>query len=325
MIELARKLKILGDETRLRILALILAEELTVTELGEIIGLPQPRVSAHVAAMREILPLTERKEGRRSFLSLERGAPPVARLLEAIGPDLESGRLAERDREALERLRLRRRAEEGEAAGTLDLDARIVPGRSWEAFARALLAIVPRCRIADVGIGDGNLTLLLAGIAAELHVVDPDPGVLSRFLRKAERAGFTDRVHLHPSRAESMALADRSVDLVVMSQLLHELEDPALAIGEAHRVLDEGGTLLVLDLLTHEESWTREKLGHRHLGFREVELKEPLRDAGFVEVLASPAARELRPPRFTTLLALGRKPRSAPPRGSARREKEKSR
>ena len=306
MINAARQLKVLGDATRLRIIHLIGREELTVTELGHVLSLPQPRISAHVAQIREVIPLTERRRGRRVFLGLDRGAPRVRRLFELLGDDWRESAEVQGDLEALERVLSARDSELASDPALGGLGRRYLPGRTWEGFARALLELAAPRRVVDVGVGEGEMTLLLSRFATELIAVDPDTAALNRLERKAERAGV-DALEVRSGRLESLPLADAETDLVVISQVLQLLADPSVGLREAHRVLAPGGRVLVLDLRSHRQAWVRDRLGHEHLGFSEKQLRGDLENAGFADVQVTPVSRDSKAPNFVTLMAIGRK------------------
>ena len=308
MKDLSRLFKTLGDETRLRILHVLSLEEVSVTELAEILNLGQSRVSTQLGLLKEALPVSERREGRRVFLSLDAKDGKVAEVLELLRPRFGASRILEIDgraaRAAVARRKERKQDFTDPAPG--DLGRRHLPGRTWEGFARALLHLVPPQRVADIGIGDADMTLLLSRFATELFAVDPDEQVLLRARAKALEAGCQG-VRFVAGEIESLPLATGSVDLLVASQVLHHANDPGCALVECGRVLDRNGRILVLDLKSHGETWVREKLGDRWLGFSEEELAAWLEEAGFQDVEAHPVARDPKAPHFVTLLATGRK------------------
>lgn len=308
-------LKSLGDETRLRILQLLSLAELSVSDLEQILNLPQSRISTQIAKLRASLPFSERREGRRTWLSLA-ATGELADLLKAIEPGLRESRAFQLDRQALAGHLRRRREEERDRLGEGGPGPGRLPGRNWESFARGLLRLVPRGRVLDVGVGEGEMTLLLSSCATELHAVDTDAEALQRLAQQAERRGVRD-LRCQLGRAEELPLPDASIDLVVLSQLLHLLEEPGRAVEEAARVLAPGGRLLVFELAAHDERWTREKLGHVQLGFQPAELVRLGREAGLADLEAYPVARDPDPPRFVSIMALGTKP-GAPAKGPKR-------
>jgi len=300
----SRRLRALADETRLRILNLLLHEELSCSDLMEVLNMGQSRVSTHLTHLKEVGLVTDRRAGRRHLYSLSpgRGAELVARVLEeaAQAPELAN------DAEGLEALRARRRAD---ARAYFDRVAasfgeQILPGRTWEGLTRALLRLSPRARYVDVGVGDGLLTLMLAEVAQSITAVDISPEMLRQLAQRAERKGIRNLTPVE-GELEHLPLPDASFDVAVLSQALHHADDPGRALCEARRVIVPGGHLLVIDLLAHTEDWVREKLQHRHLGFGERELERLLLEAGLGEVSVQRAARDPQPPHFMTLVASG--------------------
>jgi SAM-dependent methyltransferase len=307
MFDPPRLFRVLGDETRLRILSLLARDELSAREIEQVMNLGQSRISAQLAQIRESLPLRERRDGRRVYLQIDRDDAEAARLLDFVEPMIRDRESCRSDRQNLAELR-RRQAEaaRGEAENEDRLSRNFQPGRTWEGFARALLAVSRFDRVLDIGVGDGELTALLAEASRSLVAVEPDEATRQGCARKLQRRGL-EGVELRAGEIEALPAEDEAFDLVVASQVLHHAEDPAAALGECARVLVPGGQLLVLDLQSHAESWVRERFAHRHLGFDAQALRTSLRDAGLESIEVRPAARDPRPPFFVTLLASARK------------------
>lgn len=308
----SRLLKALGDETRLRILNLLVQEELSGTDLIEILNMAQSRISTHLALLREVGLVSDRRVGRRSYFSMVAGSP--AELLGQVLADSNPAPEFQADLTGLDALRLRKREASrsyfDRVAATFG--EQVLPGRTWEGLTRALLRLAPRARYADLGIGDGLLTLMIAEVAESVTAVDISPQMLDQLQRRAQAAGI-DNVRTVEGEIEDLPLSDGSFDVAVLSQALHHADVPLRALREAHRILAPGGLLLVLDLLAHAEDWVREKLQHRQLGFTEAALGRLLGEAGFVDVHLQRAARDPHPPYFITLVASGAKDAAARP------------
>lgn len=307
MMELAsasRLLKALADETRLRILNLLTREELSGTDLIEILNMAQSRVSTHLAMLREVGLVTDRRVGRRSYFSVV--ASPAAELLAQVLEESTDAPEFQADLAGLDALRLRKkeasRSYFDRVAATFG--EQVLPGRTWEGLTRGLLRLAPRARFADLGIGDGLLTLMLAEVAESVTAVDISPQMLDHLRRRAQAAGL-ENIRTVEGEIEDLPLEDASYDVAVLSQALHHADVPLDALREAHRILVPGGTVLVLDLLAHTEDWVRDKLQHRQLGFTEAELGKLLARAGFESVHMQRAARDPHPPYFITLVASG--------------------
>ena len=312
----SKALKALADPTRLRILHLLTQTELTVAELTRILATGQSSVSQHLAQLRDAGLIVDRKDGTKSFYSRTNGAggagangsAPAAQAYAELAGSIEESAEAKQDLAALRDVL---RARQQEAQEYFDriaeaIEHEYLPGRTWEGLAKALLRLLPRARIADLGIGSGELTLLLCDASEKVIGVDYSQPMLDRVRAKAERAGVKN-LELRLGDLESLPLAAGEVDVVVLSQALHHAEQPARALAEAHRVLAPGGRLLLLDLLKHRERWTREKFQDRWPGFHSRELVQWLGDAGFGDADCSVVARERQPPYFQTLFAVATK------------------
>ena len=300
--------RLLGDEVRLRVLRLLAAEALNVTELTGIVGIAQSGVSRHLGLLRDAGLVSEERSGGYTWFRLnpairEGGQTPLWPLLEAEFAQASDPVLRADDAKLQEVLRLRKEsfAEHGAAE-----DARqLVPGRSWPAWARAISYLLPAADVADLGCGDGYLTIEAARWAKKVVAIDRSPEMLARAKALARRRKVSNIVWKR-GELEQLPLADASVDIAVLSQALHHAIDPNRALAEAARVLRPGGRLLVLDLRQHDQAWVTEALGDRWLGFRDADLKKMLAGAGFARVQLRVGARKTGDP-FTVLVAGGTK------------------
>ncbi len=159
----------------------------------------------------------------------------------------------------------------------------ICPGRSWAAWSRTLSYLVPPSTVADLGCGEGYLTMELARSARKVIAVDASRAMLDRAKSLAKRHKVKN-VYWKHSAIEHLSIPDASVEVAMMAQVLHCLEKPSAGLKEAHRILKPGGRLLLQELRTHKEEWVREKLGDVHLGFDEKELITLLEDASFIDI-----------------------------------------
>jgi DNA-binding transcriptional ArsR family regulator len=285
----------LGDPNRLRILALLGREELSVSELQEILGVGQSTVSTHLAQLRRVGLVATRKDGSatRSVLATPDGEDALVQLATAA--------LSAPDEAALARVCAARAAPAPEGLG-----ADYLPGRSWEAFAHLLLALVPPLRIADLGVGTGHLTRLLAARARATIAVDRDPAALARLAQPGDSFVIEPR----EGTLEALPLAPGEVDVVVLSQSLHCAADPDDTLRQCRRALAPAGRIVILDLAPHPHEWARHRLGHLHLGFPDLDAR--LAAAGFEHVSVTTVRTDRRAPAFTTLLATGTAPGGSP-------------
>lgn len=290
--------RVLGDPTRLRLLALLAEEPLTVSEIQEVIGVGQSTVSGHLAQLRRAGLVSAHRDGAhvRYVPAVPEGEADLARLASETP-------IGEADRHALESLRQRR------AAPTPDeLGPEWLPGRSWEALAHLLLGLLPPLRVAELGVGTGRLTTLLARSCSRLIAVDVDPAALEA-LQELSQTSEIGTIETRVGRIEDPPLQPGEVELILLSQSLHCVEDPLAALRAIYAVLPPGGRVAVLDLAPHEHAWVRARFGHVHLGF--PDLGGLLSAAGFSRVSCAVVHRDRKGPVFTTLLALGVRPESS--------------
>jgi ArsR family transcriptional regulator len=191
-----------------------------------------------------------------------------------------------------------------------------MPGRSWAAWARALGHLLPPSRVADIGCGEGYLSVEAALWASHVTAVDRSAEALRLARALATRRGV-ENITWKRGDLERVPLEDASHDVVLLSQALHHAEHPDLAIAEAARVAAPGGSVLVLDLRAHDQAWVRDQLGDRWLGFTEPQLRTWLEKAGLSRVRVSVGAH-LRGDPFTVLVASGTKATEAKKAGSRR-------
>ena len=179
-----------------------------------------------------------------------------------------------------------------------------VPGRSWKALSHALIALIPRLTIVDLGAGEGTLSQLLAGRARKVIAIDNSPKMVEFGSKLAKKHGIKN-LEYRLGDIEDPPVAKNSVDLAILSQALHHAIKPERAIAAAYRILKRGGRLIVLDLLSHGFEKARELYADRWLGFSEVRLHRLLEDAGFNESKSNIVSREKQSPHFQTVFATG--------------------
>ncbi len=278
------RLRVLAEPVRLRILALLQAEELSAGELQDLLGLAQSTFAGHMAQLKRVGLADARRAQGQVVYSLAAVEDTELAALIASEP------LDEADRFALERILAAR----GAAIDSLDAD--FLPGRNWEGLAQLLLTLLPPLRIADLGVGSGELTRLLASSNPASHLIAVD-------LQADALVNLGPNVEPRCGDLADPPLAPGEVDLVLYSQSLHCVEDPLLALQNLHEKLAPGARVAVLDLAPHAHTWVQGRLGHKHLGF--PDLAALLTAAGFHTVSCAVVHRDRRPPAFTTLLALG--------------------
>ena len=303
--------RLLADEARLRLLRVLARERLNVTELTGILGLAQSGVSRHLGLLKEAGFVAEEKDAGFTYYRLApgvraNGGAPLWAALEQQFEGAASDPAVRADEARLQEV-LRLRKENFDTHGSPDTrDARqLVPGRSWAAWSRALGLLLPPLRVADLGCGEGYLTIEAARWAARVVAVDRSDVVLERAKALARRRRVANVVWKR-GELEKLPIKDGDVDVALLSQALHHAANPVRAVAEAVRVTVPGGRVLVLDLRQHHEEWVRTKLGDRALGFTDDQLTRLLTDAGLRGVTVGVGARKAGDP-FTVLIASGTK------------------
>jgi ubiquinone/menaquinone biosynthesis C-methylase UbiE/DNA-binding transcriptional ArsR family regulator len=300
-------LKTLSDPTRLRLLALLSREELSVAELQEILGMGQSRISSQLALLRTVNLVADRREGKNAFYSLRPGL--TARTVSLIKAAIESvGELPviSEDRENLDRILQKRRRTQEQYFNLIAgrLGKHYCPGRSWEAIGHLALRLTPAIDSADLGAGEGLVSQLLAHRARQVWCIDNSPRMVEVGTELAKKNGLAN-LSYKLGDIENVPLPDKSVDLVILSQALHHAQHPQAAVNEAFRILRPNGQVLILDLNEHAFEKARELYADVWLGFKESSLHGFLKKAGFTKVEVTAVAREATEPHFETLLASG--------------------
>lgn len=304
-----KSLRALSDPTRLRIVALLEKEELSVHELQEITRMGQSRISTHLGLLQDAGLVQSRREGKRTFYRLNTPANgAVAEFIQLANRGARELPEHSGDQINLKRILARRRDQEqvffNQIAGRFD---RVYgPGRTWQAFGHLLLRILPPLVVADLGAGEGLVSELLARRCKKVIAVDNSEKIVAFGAAKARKNNLRN-LEFRLGDLQDPPLEPASVDLVILSQALHHAEDPAKAIASAHRTLKNGGQVMILDLARHQFEQAHTLYGDRWLGFAESDLHRWLEVAGFKRIEVSIVAREEQPPHFETVLASGAK------------------
>jgi len=264
-------LKAAGEETRLRMLALLAEAELTVSDLTDILRQSQPRISRHLRLLAEAGLVERFREGTWAFFRLAEhgGGAAVARaLLERLNPNDQT---VQRDRARLASVRQARAAAAQayfrQHAAEWDRIRKLhVADEAVEAAIHAALADKPFRSLLDLGTGTGRMLELFGPQIERGLGIDLSLDMLLLARDRLERAGLKN-CSVRQGDIYDLPLGNDSFDVVILHQVLHFLDDGARAIREAARVLRPGGRLLVVDFAPHEQEFLREQYAHRRLGF----------------------------------------------------------
>jgi ArsR family transcriptional regulator len=287
-------------------LAALRENELSVAELQEVLGVGQSRISNHLAQLKSVGLLRDRREGQKAYYRRAEMGREIWSLAEGAAGELGT---QARDGEALRRV-LGQRQEKSKryfdaVAGRLG--KKYCPGRSWEAVGRLLLALAPRQVYADLGAGEGLISQLLAARAKKVIAVDHSPRMVEVGRDLAKRSGLKN-LEYRLGDMENPPIRPGSVDVAILSQALHHAVHPPRVLEAAWKILRPGGTLLILDLVEHTFEAAREMYADVWLGFSPAELARLMREAKFEGVSVEVVAKEKEGPGFQTLLAAGNRP-----------------
>ena len=285
-------LNVLGDPTRVRLLALLGERELTVAELTRVLGLTQSRVSSHLARLKEAGLVEDRRAGAQAWYARAKSdrMPEPARSLWAAVGALRDATL-EGDRARL------RRWPEGLAG---EMERHYSPGRTWESAARALAGAAALGDVLDAGAGDGTIAELVAPHARRVLCVDQSAAMVAAAQRRLARF---DHVACEVGDLVALGHAAGSFDQLLCLNVLVHVEEPARVLAELARVARAGGRLTLVTLAAHQQREAAAGWGHRHLGFAPAALGRLLEKAGFAVDSVAVTSREKRAPHFEVVTA----------------------
>ena len=302
----AATFRLLADPSRLRLLRVLAHDRFNVSELTGILGLAQSGVSRHLGLLKDAGLVTEDRVAGFVYYHLpddaREGHAPLWALLDSQFTATSDDKAVLEDEARMQEV-LRHRKEDFDAPGDR---RRLLPGRSWAAWSRALGELLPPLEVVDIGCGEGYLAIEAARWARHVIGIDRSDEMLERAKALAVRRQVTN-VDWRKGDVSRLPLRDSSQDVALLSQSLHHASDPERAVVEAVRVLRPRGRLLVLDLKAHDQTWVRARFGDRHLGFSTETLTTLLRSSGLTHVRVGTGASKKGDP-FTVLLASGTKP-----------------
>jgi SAM-dependent methyltransferase len=301
------RLKVLADATRVRLLALLEREELTVAELSSITRLAQPRVSTHLAKLKEAGLVRDRRAGVSAYYRFDEDAMDTPQ--RSLWRTLREGSddpLLRQDAERIPDVLAARAADANWADSVAgDMERHYSPGRTWEAMARSALPLLAPGSVLDIASGDGVLAELLAPHSREYICVDASTRVVTA---ASDRLRRFQNVQVREGDMHALPFPDGHFDLVVLMHALTYAARPAVAVAEAARVLRPGGRLLLSSLARHEHKAAVEAYGHVNLGFSDKDLRKFVEKAGLLIATSETVTREKRPPHFEVISIIGTKP-----------------
>jgi ArsR family transcriptional regulator len=268
----------IGEETRLRIVALLLRGELTVSELTQILGQSQPRVSRHLKILTDAGIVDKFREGSWMFYRLAATRPESTESIFGAVRSLNAtaDRLIARDGDRFEQSRQARaataaayfekNADEWDTVRGLHIEESAIENKM-----RALLGDDRVDLFVDLGTGTGRMLTLFSDAYANAVGFDLSREMLTVARTNLDEAGVS-HAHVRHGDLFSLPLETAAADVVCVHQVLHFLAEPAAAVKEAARLLKPGGRLLISDFAPHELEFLRTEHQHRRLGFPDEEV-----------------------------------------------------
>lgn len=299
--------RLLSDSTRLRLLMLVDREELSVAELAAITQLAQPRVSTHLAKLKEAGLVNDRREGVSVFYRMAAAItePGLEALWELLRTNT-SDPLIRQDAERIPQV-LNARGGNSSWADTVagDMERHYSPGRTWEVTTRTIVQLLELGDVLDVASGDGVLAELLAPRARSIQCLDISQRVVDA---GRERLRNFDNVSFAAGDMHALPVPDSAFDTVLLMHALTYTNEPQKVFDEAFRVLRPGGRLLAATLNKHPHENAVMAYNHLNLGFSEAQLRQYCSRAGLVAQNIQVSAVEKRTPNFEVLTLMAVKP-----------------
>jgi SAM-dependent methyltransferase/biotin operon repressor len=302
-------LSLLGDESRLRLCALLHDRELCVADLVRVTGISQPRVSTHLGRLREAGVVRDRRKGPQSFYTLDAERLPTSAKTLLTEAARSADPTLDGDRARLRELEVERRNGLAEYAPD-ELERFYAPGRSWQSLAVGIAALLRLDDVLDVGSGDGAPASAIAPYCRSLCCVDANARMVDQ---TRERLAPFPHASARLADVHDLPFATASFDTILLFHTLTYAARPARAVAECARVLRPNGRLVVLCLDRHRRQDVTAKYGERHPGFSPRSVRRLLGAAGLDVVAADVACRESRKPHLQVVLAIAEKGKSSPP------------
>jgi ubiquinone/menaquinone biosynthesis C-methylase UbiE len=313
--EIVAALKAAAEPTRLRILLLLAAGELSVKDLTVILGQSQPRISRHLKLLAEAGLVERFREGSWAYFHVSDRSAGGRLALDILSLIDNGDRVVARDRERAEALKREREAASqsyfrSHAADWDRIRSLHIAERDVELAIEEALGPGPFRLLVDLGTGTGRVLELLSDRYERGIGFDLNNAMLAYARSKLATAKLT-RAQVRHGDLYDLALEDGVADVVIMHQVLHFLSEPALAIREAARVLAPGGRLLIVDFAPHDLEFLRDDYAHDRLGFAPGQVENWMQEAGLLprlqrDLAPSPASG---PQGLTVSLWMSERPR----------------
>jgi SAM-dependent methyltransferase len=280
----------LADSTRLRLLRVLERHELGVTELVDVLQMPQSTVSRHLKLLADRGWLKSRAQGTNNLYRMRADElePEARRLWQVAREQIDGWATLHQDQVRLDR-RLRGRRDGAQAffagaAGQWDKLRDEAYGRAFTGA--AIRALLPsEWVVADLGCGTGPLCAELAPSVARVIGIDQSAAMLKA---AARRVAGLENVELRQGLLETLPIADGECDAALLLLALSYVSEPIPVLREMARALRPGGRAVIVDLMRHDRDDFRVQMGQQNLGYGRDQLVRLLHDAGFEQVACQP-------------------------------------
>ena len=318
---LVELLKAAGEPTRLRLLALLASGDLTVTDLTDILGQSQPRISRHLKLLAEAGLIDRYQEGAWAYFRLKQEGDAAALANTLLAATFEGDAVLLRDGERLSAVKrgrakraqeyFKRNASEWDELRRLHVDDAAVEAKLLELVGGETVDA-----LLDLGTGTGRILQLLQDSYRRATGIDASRDMLAVARANLDKAGVL-KASVRHGDILNLPLDASDYDIVIIHQVLHFLVQPELALAEASRMLKAGGRLVIIDLAPHKLEYLRDEHAHVRLGFSHQTMSEWLAKAGLsVERTVDLPPGSTASQGLTVTIWLARKGSEAQPGGS---------
>lgn len=290
------QLSVLSDAIRVRMLSVLEGRELTVTEICDVIQLPQSTVSRHLKTLLDGDWVTSRRDGTRRLytLPLDDVNTSAKRLWLVVRDQVTTSAAASDDNRRLKQILARRKTQSeaffSSTAGQWDRLREELFGST--SHLRALVGLLDSdLVVGDLGCGTGQVSQWLAPFSDRIIAVDSSKEMLKAArerlgdrLEGGNRLKSVPRIELRQGPLEKLPIDNGELDVALLMLVLHHLPEPKQALAEAARTLKPGGRLLILDMMPHDREDYRQTMGHVWMGISEKQMNQWLLEAGFKTV-----------------------------------------
>jgi ArsR family transcriptional regulator len=299
--DIAQVFKLLADETRLRLLMLLMEQELTVAELSSTLQLAQPRVSTHLAKLKEHKFVLGRKDGVSTYYRLNSTEINLKykSIWKTLTTECINDSLVNQDSKRL-LLILAERAKEKNWVDSVagDMERQYSPGRSWEATTRALSYLLELGDVLDIGSGDGVLAELLHQKAKTYTCVDSSELIISAAKKRLKKA---DNIKYIIADMHDLTRLEKKYDTVFLLHVLTYSKNAEIAIAQASNHLKVGGKLLISTIKKHNHIDSVKDFGHVNNGFTTEDLKQIVSNLKLINIKSKVTSKENRKPHFEVI------------------------